>query len=286
MLELATQAKQSGPNLWRSVSSVLVPGFLLVGEMFFIVGSNDVTSALRLLKEVESTSSLTGGAAVLMLLFALTLSYGVGTVSRALLFARFNRKNYDSVAQELEKLERAYGGPAVASAFRGHQSIQSIVAPRTLATVKSRSGNPPEGPAQEAETPDRVVDLFHYCKLWLRVNHPLLGIDHKELEVNVLFALIAPFMLGALLLVRYAIDLNWAQGVRFAPPGQSLPELGLAAVLVFLASGLLRQGRREQKHERSDALRNFALANWFESVGSPAGGARQGSGGDPEQVGP
>lgn len=90
-----------------------------------------------------------------------------------------------------------------------------------------------------------------YCKTWLRMREPRLGVDHLEAEVNILFAYISPLVMAPFI-VLWPLESRIAYWI-FAP---------LAAVAVGGALALMGRRLRDVV-EPHDTMMNFFIAQWI-----------------------
>lgn len=94
------------------------------------------------------------------------------------------------------------------------------------------------------DTPDKFV--LEYCKGWLRKESPTSGVDHFELEINLLLGLVIPVALGGFFAVHTGV-----------PIYVGLP--AAAIIIVGLGAAAMHRQRQELRH----ALRNFMFEQFY-----------------------
>lgn len=92
-----------------------------------------------------------------------------------------------------------------------------------------------------------------YCKFWLRVHRPELGVDNPETDINISYSLVLPALLGGPSAVR---ALGQA-GVMVPTPRAYVYSLLAAAIP---AIGLFGRGLWRQQREAEEALENYVIA--------------------------
>ena len=95
-----------------------------------------------------------------------------------------------------------------------------------------------------------------FCKFWLRVHRPQLGVDDLETDINISYALVVPTLLAGPAVLRL---LDHVGAASTSGPGYALA-VAIAALPAYV---LFARGLGKQREEAERALENYVAANLF-----------------------
>jgi hypothetical protein len=230
----ANAVSKLGGRAGLALSSVLLPGFLILGETFSLYyfynfGPNE--EKLALASDIMSRNFV---LVTLLLLVVLALSYAVGFVSRELAFYisdLFLRRH--PFERTLEGVKIKYSKEKVEDIIRIHPVF--TVSEKELRLISGRG-----------------VDFYarNYCKLWLKTRVPYLSVEYMETEINIFLSLVIP------------------------TAGLSLPFLGLHGagmpygviwipfITIFAATLMMLKINDARRYETEQALVHVLFAHW------------------------
>jgi hypothetical protein len=228
----------------KDLFSVLLPGFAIVLELWIIL--DQPSYSLPLLDN-----------SLLSIAIIVYISYIVGFVARQFSFfiaeaiaARSIRPiqrpgirkdipyktspwgegfyNREAFVHNYELLTRTFGKHPVMQALGKHRSLRHL---------------------QVADAADvDYHELFHYCKIWLRVNAAALSTESMEIEFNLQLSIVPP-----VILLPFALRSLTGKG--------ELLWIGLG-VAALCAVVMYRRGNHLRHAEVFNVLRNLAIAQW------------------------
>lgn len=277
----------------REVLGVFLPGLMtLLGGAWIatvspLLGSS--TTPARLLSAwVERIFPQNALARVILVLVVAYFAFGVGQLTRMLVFWWvFRGKDSDEaylaeVGNAWSSLAAAFGVAAVEGVFKRHGLAHGLkdrfgrdgpISTTPGASEEVGGATVPAAGASSRRFVRSVGDTrieFTYCKAWLSTRGSKLATDHFEDTINLLCAIPVPFATITLLVAQFLVLAVF--------PGQTLMR-GLVvagAVVVFLvfSAALMKEVRKQQRHENFDTLKHFFFQNWMDAhEGSPAPGA-------------
>ncbi len=253
VLALGELASEIGSFIRKDLLSVFLPGFVILVELWVIA---DYPRA------VEGLPSNTWVEAIVVVYF----SYVAGFCARQVTFLLAERKlmtlfrihrsedakqgrpfgtlswgdrfyNRDAFDHNYDLLAATFSKDLVDKILDKHPFASQI---RTNGQRSARSPEEPE--------PADYREIFHYCKLWLRANDPVLATDAMEIEFNLQLSIVIPLLL-----------LPWAlwRGI-----GGVLLPTSTAVVAVLCTMIMYRRGNHVRHAEVFDVLRNLLIASW------------------------
>lgn len=223
-----------------TLTSVVAPGAIVVAECTFI-GIRLFSPRPQSLHDIAvGIGQFHGAAGVLLTTLTLAVSYVVGYLARELAFLAVGKLDRsDPLADCMPHLRELFGKSLVRRCIHHHPVL------RALDRDDARVTDARLGQGGHAET--ARMDVFRFCKLWLRSYAPTLGVDIYEVQINILVSTFAPVGLGALTAIVYTSEHYW----------------WLDPAVVLLATGALVQLYRstvnQRKSEKLLAVRNLVM---------------------------
>jgi hypothetical protein len=244
-----------GRIVQRELLSVVLPGVLVLIEIWLLVASPaDIHDNGGYLKYASGqTSHVNPGVLVIAILLGAISAYGVGLVLRMLTWRLFEHvpghQDIPRGPEILKLLKSDFGDKQVKKVLALHESLRlALYADSPSATRRSKRK---VGKQIDDLVPARD-EFMSYCKSWLRLHQPGLGVDHLEAQINFLVTLTPPLLLGPFVVYRHHTSW-WCLAVSRLVAG------GVAWAFVSL-SWIRRTW------EPIDAVRYFFLAHWFDEA--------------------
>lgn len=284
------------------ISSVLVPGIVVVSGLALIAARLASQSGSSVLTGADTLSNLQGPALILILTIGVSVGYIVGWISRELGFwivgqvegrewIRTATSSLDADAADSAEPANddtdAFADLDWAERLSTRDRLSAVVAAEVLhdcadrhpilgyleqpSSVISVAGVRRAGRHWNSFISHLEYESFVYCKLWLRAYAPQLSVDRIEADINVLAASLVPVSLFA------ANTVAWSTRPLVAT-------IAVIPIFIAITALIVRRIVRNRKDERWEAVRNVVHDHMMRSalVGYQESEAfgRQGNGGD------
>lgn len=242
-----------GRIVQRELLSVALPGAIVLIEIWLLVASRaDIHRHGGFLHYASSeTSSVNTGVLVIAILVGAISAYGIGLVLRMAIWRLFEllfrRQEPPDAREIIELLMIDFGEDQVDQVLGLHKPLEHLRRTSPSAARRSR--------LKVSRLVTQPDEFLSYCKSWLRLHQPELGVDHLEAQINFLVTLTPPLLISAFVIARHT---SWSALVV------SLPATALVAWCFVHLSWIRRTW------EPIDSVRYFFLAQWFDEAGRKA----------------
>lgn len=242
-----------------TILSVLLPGFVILVEVWFLVGSSALPEEAKNNRVLAVV--VVGYFAYITGFFGRELSFFLSEGLRHAIMDRWRRDKRARLDAPFGT--RHWGGGFFnEAAFR--QNYELLLNTFGSERVKTAMLRHPVGDviiAESTKTNQDYREVFHYCKAWLRRNAPDLSTDNLEVEFNVNSSSMLPVLLAPFAL--------WGLSGEALAAAVALP----IAILVVIV--LYQRGKHLRHAEVFDVMRNLLFDQWFRETRAAATSAEE-----------
>lgn len=221
-------SRKVSPYGQRELSSVVIPGTILLIELWLLLTSRSVAGENYLEYASKRIEDVNDWILVAALLLAVLAAYTLGLLARMLawlLFGWYRESHFLSGAEVREHFVDDHDRAPVDRALEQHDALVFAL------------GNA------------RHDAFFQYAKLWLRQHRPHLAVENHETEINFLVAIQIPLFVAPFVVLRHA--------------GVTWPFLLVAVAWAVVAAALFAKAKSRSDDETKDVMRNFLFAQWY-----------------------
>jgi hypothetical protein len=259
----ASGVNKIGPRAGMVLFSVLLPGFLIVTEVFSFYYLQQFGTDIDKLKNASDVITRNFVFGILLILVVLALSFAAGFISREIAFAVSDcllRRSGTSVLRLIPYIKQNINKTVNSNILHGLRikySNDNIDRVLLLHPIFDLYDCHDELRTVSRREPDFYVR--NYCKLWLKIRVPNLAVEYMETEINIFLSLIIPI---AGIILPF-LGLRLADSTIWEVSGIVL--VAITAALLMMVK--INDGRR---YETEQALVNFFFAHW-ENLAKPSG---------------
>jgi len=237
--------------VWVQALSVLVPGVLVLAEIWIIAVASRSKSLLHQLD--ETTKGLSVPTMLLVGLIAAATAYAVGMASRELAFSLLLPRR-QRFAKTLKRVRLV--APSPGEAWRSLD--------REYPSMPAESEGILEKHPHLRRTEDRIA-IVAYAKHRLG-ERPRLAFDDIGIEINMIVSLVLPIVFAPFVFVR---SVGWLSS-SVAGPWRILAAAGAVVAAVVCGGLCAKRALVLARYELEDAVRNLAFAAWLDEDADPA----------------